>query len=138
MPRQQRAGREHMAHDMHPPAHVPVGVGCRLLSLARQAGVGKEDVHRPEPRLGRCDQRLNIALLADISGDGKAIDVAGDASKPLARRFQVGHHHAARAGLRISARHRLADTACRSRDDADFIFDIHDADPVSGLTGLPD
>ena len=64
-------------------------------------------------------------LKPDIAGHGKAIDIARDFCQLVARTLQVGYDDAPRAGLRISARHRFADAARRSRDDANLAFDVH-------------
>jgi hypothetical protein len=83
--RHQRTRGEHVAHDMHPPAHVPVGVRCGLLTLAGEAGVGEEHVNRPIFGLGRRDQRLDVFFLTDVGGHRQRVDVAGDLRKAVAR-----------------------------------------------------
>ena len=123
--RHQSARREHVAHDMDAPAHVPIGVGGGLLSLAREAGVGKEHVDRAILVFGRGDQGFDVFLQSDIGRDRQAVDVAGDLRQSVARGLEVGYDDAARTGLRIGARHRLADAARSSRDDADLAFDVH-------------
>ena len=67
--RHQVACREHMAHHMHAPAHIPIGIRGRLLSLARQPGIGEENIDRAEFGLGRRDERLDVFLETNIGGD---------------------------------------------------------------------
>ena len=128
--RHQRARREHMAHDMDAPAHVPIGVGGGLLSLAREAGVGKEHVDRAIFVFGGGDQRLDVFLQPDIGGDRQSIDIAGDLCQSVARSLEVGDDDAARAGFRIGARHRFADAARSAGDDADLALDVHVGSPL--------
>src|SRR6185437_7010320 len=56
---------------------------------------------------------------------GKTVDVARDLCQPLARIFEISNYNAARTCFRVSPRRRLADAARRSRDDADFVSDVH-------------
>ena len=121
----QGARREHVAHDVDAPAHVPIGVGGGLLSLAREAGIGKEHVDRAILVLGRGDQCLDVFLQPDIGRDRQGVDVAGDLRQLVARGLEVGDDDAARTGFRIGPRNRLADAARSSRDDADLAFDVH-------------
>jgi len=111
------------------PAHIPVGINSALLSLAREPGVGEENVDRPIFGFRRGDQRLDIAFLPDIGGHSKAVDVTCDAGKPVAGALEIGDHHAARAGLRIGASDRRANAARRSRHHTDLVFDVHAAVP---------
>jgi len=104
---------------------IPIRVRRALLALAGQAGVGKEDIDGTVFGFGRCDQRLDIGLLANIDGDREAVDVTCDIGQPLARVPEVGDHDAAGASRGVGARDRLADSARRTGDDTDFVFDLH-------------
>ncbi|GCC47586.1 hypothetical protein chiPu_0031780, partial [Chiloscyllium punctatum] len=126
---------------MHPPTHIPVGIGCGFLSLARQPGIGEEHVDRAIFVLGSGDQRLDVFLEPDIGGDGEPVDIAGDAGEPVARGLEIGDHDAARASLRIGPRHCLADPARAAGDDTDLVLDVHGSMPLlvivrSGLSAL--
>ena len=98
---------------------------ARLLSLARQAGIGEEHVDRPVFVFCRRDQRLDVFFQPDVGGDREAVDVAGDVGQPFTRGLEIGNHDAAGAGLRLGARHRFADPARAPGDDADLAFDVH-------------
>ena len=71
-----------------------------------------------------------VRFFPDVGGHGQSVDIGCDARKPVAGVFEVGDNDAARAGLRIGARHRLANAARRSGNDADFVFDVHAQHPV--------
>src|SRR6267142_2056642 len=100
-------------------------VFSRLLSLARETRVGEEHVDGPKSCFGRRDQRLYLAFLCNIRSDGKSADLACDARKLIAGAFEIGDHHASRAGLRIGAGDRLANPARGSGDDIDLVLDVH-------------
>jgi len=81
--RYQSAGREHVAHDVHPPAHVPVGIIGVSCPLRERTRVGEEHVDGPKFGFGRGDQRSYLGLLRNIRRHGKSADLA---LRPLASR----------------------------------------------------
>jgi hypothetical protein len=93
---------------MNPPADVPARVGGAFLSLARQAGIGKEHVDRPIFGLSRRYQRLDVFFESDVGGNSQSIDIAGDSRQPVARCPEVGDDNASRAGLGVGACDRRA------------------------------
>ena len=69
---------------MDPPADIPVGIVSAFLSLARQAGIGKEHIDRAEFGFGCRDQRFHVFFKADVGGDSQSVEVAGDIRQPVA------------------------------------------------------
>ncbi len=108
---------------MDRPAIGPVLVGRVLVTAPTDAGIGEEDIDRPEMPLRFGDQMADLRLLANVAGDGDALDVLGDGFEPP--RVSVGDDDTLGALLRVATRDRLSDSSRRARDDADLVLHLH-------------
>ena len=65
--------RVNMRHHVDVPIQLPFFVGRVFISHACDAGVGAENIDRPQFLLDPRDEVLNLTLVRDIAGNGDAI-----------------------------------------------------------------
>src|SRR5262245_50735937 len=108
---------------MDGPRVGPVLVQRILVTAAADAGIGEEDIARTVAPLGLGHEMANVGFLADVAGDGDALDVLGDGLETAG--VAVGDHDAFGTLQCIAPRNRLADAASGTGDDTDLVFDFH-------------
>ncbi|MNT40240.1 hypothetical protein D3C72_1765430 [compost metagenome] len=123
-----------MRHHVDFPDALPV-IGARLQALAQDdAGVRAEDVDLAKAARGLVGQALHGGGIGHVDRLGehlarrrRGLDLGGNGGG--AGRVQVGHSHAARAGLRKGQRQRAPDAGGRAGHHDGLVAYFHGLSP---------
>ena len=128
------SGSEHARHNVHVPHTLPVFVGTFQATLHGNTGVRTENVDGSTFCNGGFDESNNVLLNGHITGNRQATDFVRNFFGR--RKINVRNDNSGSTGSRKATAHGRANSVGPTRNDDNFIGQIHASDLLNSKTRL--
>ena len=113
----------HVAHDIHMPDPLPIGVGDFRSTVNRYARIRTEKIDLTEGVVGERHQPVHIVFMRDVGRNRQTACLGRDL--PGSRRIDIRDDNAMRALQGKAPAQRAADPVAAARHYDDLAFDLH-------------